>query len=78
MRPIIVKVLCKFCQCVHVRIYIYRSALEVLTEAKFSTASEVWSYGVTLWEIYSAGNAPWKGLNPTEVIIFTSFATFTE
>lgn len=45
----------------------YRSALEVLTEAKFSTASDVWSYGVTLWEIYSAGTAPWKGLNPIEV-----------
>ena len=46
---------------------VYRSALEVLTEAKFSTASDVWSYGVTLWEVYSAGTAPWKGLNPIEV-----------
>jgi len=45
----------------------YRSALEVLTEAKFSGASDVWSYGVTMWEIYSLGAAPWKGLNPIEV-----------
>jgi len=46
---------------------VYRSALEVLTEAKFSSASDVWSYAITLWEIYSAGAAPWKGLNPIEV-----------
>jgi len=48
-------------------IFLFRSALEVLTEAKFSAASDVWSYGVTMWEIYSLGAVPWKGLNPIEV-----------
>ena len=53
--------------CVAITSFLFRSALEVLTEAKFSAASDVWSYGVTLWEIYSLGAAPWRGLNPIEV-----------
>ena len=45
----------------------HRTAPEALTRAKFSTASDVWSYGIVLWEIYSLGKIPWDGLSPIEI-----------
>ncbi|XP_040485880.1 non-receptor tyrosine-protein kinase TNK1 isoform X1 [Ursus maritimus] len=39
-------------------------APESLREGAFSSASDVWMFGVTLWEMFSGGEEPWAGVPP--------------
>ncbi|XP_008262512.1 high affinity nerve growth factor receptor [Oryctolagus cuniculus] len=41
---------------------------ESILYRKFSTESDVWSFGVVLWEIFTYGKQPWYQLSNTEVI----------
>ncbi|CAH2292406.1 tyrosine- kinase ZAP-70 [Pelobates cultripes] len=45
-------------------------APESITHRKFSSRTDVWSYGVTMWEAYSYGQKPYKKLKGTEVLDF--------
>ena len=36
---------------------------------KFSSASDVWAYGVTIWELYTFGQKPYFNLSNQDVLI---------
>ena len=43
------------------------AAPEALQDQKFSAASDVWAYGITVWEIFSAGAEPYASLGIGEI-----------
>ncbi|KAL0112016.1 hypothetical protein PUN28_013325 [Cardiocondyla obscurior] len=43
-------------------------APESLKARHFSHASDVWMFGVTLWEMLTFGEEPWLGLNGSEIL----------
>ncbi|CAG0888196.1 unnamed protein product, partial [Darwinula stevensoni] len=44
-------------------------ALESLIQNKvYTSKSDVWAYGITLWEMFSLGNSPYPGINHEKLI----------
>ncbi|KAK3094925.1 hypothetical protein FSP39_007934 [Pinctada imbricata] len=43
-------------------------AIEALIERRFSAASDVWSFGVTLWELITMAQQPYMEIDPFEMI----------
>ena len=46
------------------------TALEAVTELKFSEASDVWSFGITMAEIFQDGREPYQGMPTSQVVRF--------
>ena len=44
-------------------------APESLIRREFSPASDVWSFGVVMWEMYNPARKPYKGMNNTQVAV---------
>ena len=41
---------------------------ECIVDGKYSTKSDVWAFGVLLWEIFSGGSTPYSKMGNTQVI----------
>ncbi|XP_072292186.1 tyrosine-protein kinase BTK [Eucyclogobius newberryi] len=41
---------------------------EVLLYCKFSSKSDIWAYGVLMWEVYTLGRLPYERLSNTEIV----------
>uniref|UniRef100_A0A8C4HV08 Tyrosine-protein kinase receptor n=1 Tax=Dicentrarchus labrax TaxID=13489 RepID=A0A8C4HV08_DICLA len=59
---------CVFCVGGHTMLPIRWMPPESIMYRKFSTESDVWSFGVILWEIFTYGKQPWFQLGNNEVI----------
>ncbi|XP_067849532.1 tyrosine-protein kinase BTK-like [Heptranchias perlo] len=44
------------------------SSPEIFSYSKFSSKSDVWAYGVLMWEVFTLGKMPYERFNNTELI----------
>lgn len=45
-----------------------RCAPECISYLRFTSSSDVWAYGVTLWEMFSYGFQPWAAFTGQQIL----------
>lgn len=53
---------------VNLKLPIAWCAPECISYLRFTTASDVWAFGVTLWEMFSYGFQPWAALTGQQIL----------
>uniref|UniRef100_A0A5S6R1N3 non-specific protein-tyrosine kinase n=1 Tax=Trichuris muris TaxID=70415 RepID=A0A5S6R1N3_TRIMR len=53
---------------VNLKLPIAWCAPECIVYLKFTSASDIWSFGVTLWEMFTYGFQPWAGLTGQQIL----------
>lgn len=53
---------------VNLKLPIAWCAPECISYLRFTTASDVWAFGVTLWEMFSYGFQPWAALTGHQIL----------
>ena len=56
----------------HVVLPIRWMAPEAIIYGKFTIATDVWSFGIVMWEVFTYGQQPYVGMTNEEVIKFVT------
>lgn len=71
MRLVVLWIYCTFSMIFSIAIFVdwlYRCAPECISYLRFTSASDIWAYGVTMWEMFSYGFQPWAALTGHQIL----------
>ena len=45
-------------------------AIESIQDRIFTSSTDIWSFGIVIWEIFNSGETPYSNLNNNEIIVY--------